>query len=435
MKDLVGERRLAAIMITDVVGYTRMMAADEIGTLRTLTNVRREVIEPSIAARGGRIVKTMGDGLLVEFSSVVDATLCAIEVQRAMPAHATLTRAKHPMTLRIGINIGDVIVQQGDLYGDGVNVAARLQTLAEPGGLCLSRAAVDQIGRKIDAPFTEIGTPALKNVDRPIEAFLLSPVVIAALPRYAPPKRSSPLRITGSTGSRAKANARSGLLGPVIAVASALLLLGGAYYFYENLRDGALADNLEAVLLEANVGHTSRERLVTEYLSLGNHKALAIAPAARGHWWTGEWPDVETAVEKALERCQLNFGEPCAPVAAGGAMVRRGSDGKWRTRDMPKIRYAGEFDLAKVPILRDVDLQQQQVRQYAALTGPKAMALHPHGRLAIASNPSLHQAEQSALDKCNKDLSRRDGDGPCYLYAVGNRVVLHERRTAASARE
>lgn len=133
------ERRLAAILAADVVGYSRLMGLDEEGTLERLESYRRELIDPNIAEHHGRIVKVTGDGLLVEFASVVDATSCAVELQQGMDERNAGVPIDERIEFRIGINLGDVIVEGGDLFGDGVNIAARLEGLAEPGGICISR--------------------------------------------------------------------------------------------------------------------------------------------------------------------------------------------------------------------------------------------------------------------------------------------------------
>src|SRR5215472_11388269 len=141
-------RRLAAILAADVAGYSRLMGADEEGTLERLKALHRELDDPKVAEHHGRIVKTTGDGLLVEFASVVDAVRCAVGVQQAMPERNSGVGADNRIELRIGINLGDVIVDGDDLYGDGVNIAARLEALAEPCGICVSRVVHDQVRDK-----------------------------------------------------------------------------------------------------------------------------------------------------------------------------------------------------------------------------------------------------------------------------------------------
>jgi adenylate cyclase len=180
------ERRLAAILAADVVGYSRLMGIDEVGTLRRLRSYRSEVIDPAIAARRGRIVKTTGDGLLVEFASAVDAVACAITTQRALALRNAGEAEEQRLVFRIGINVGDIIIEANDIFGDGVNVAARMETLAQPGGVCISRAVRDQVRDKLPVSFDDLGEQAVKNIARPVRAFGLSPEVIAAAPDLTP---------------------------------------------------------------------------------------------------------------------------------------------------------------------------------------------------------------------------------------------------------
>src|ERR1700681_4563086 len=176
------ERRLAAILATDVAGYSRLMGADEEGTLAALKAIRRELGDPKIEEHRGRIVKTTGDGLLVEFASVVDAVRCAVELQRAMTERNADVPAEKRIEFRIGINLGDVISDGGDIFGDGVNVAARLEALAEPGGVCVSHTVRDQIHDKLPYVLDDLGEQFVKNIARPVRAYALSPEAIAALP-------------------------------------------------------------------------------------------------------------------------------------------------------------------------------------------------------------------------------------------------------------
>jgi adenylate cyclase len=167
-------RRLAAIFAADVAGYSRLMGADEEGTLERFKAHRRELVDPKIMEHRGRIVKTTGDGMLVEFSSVVDAVRCAAEVQRAMAARNSDVIEDRRIRLRIGINLGDIIVEHGDIFGDGVNVAARLEALAEPGGICVSRVVREQVRDKLDLAFEDMGEQNVKNIARPVRAYAMS---------------------------------------------------------------------------------------------------------------------------------------------------------------------------------------------------------------------------------------------------------------------
>jgi adenylate cyclase len=166
------ERRLAAVLSADMVGFSRLMEVDETGTLARLKTHRLELIDPAIAKSRGRIIKTTGDGMLVEFHSIVDAVLCAAEIQRRMARRNADVPPARWMQFRIGINLGDVIVDDNDIFGDGVNVAARLQMLAEPGGICVSGAVREQVGQRLDdIAFEDLGEQSVKNIARPIRTF------------------------------------------------------------------------------------------------------------------------------------------------------------------------------------------------------------------------------------------------------------------------
>ena len=175
-------RRLAAILAADVAGYSRLMGADEEGTHQRLKAHFRELVDPKIAEHRGRIVKNTGDGMLAEFSSIVDAVRCAAEVQRAMADRNAETVEDKRITFRMGINLGDVIAEEDDIYGDGVNVAARLEALAEPGGICISRVVRDQIRDKLPYPFEDRGEQSVKNIVRSVRVFALRPEAVAELP-------------------------------------------------------------------------------------------------------------------------------------------------------------------------------------------------------------------------------------------------------------
>ena len=168
------ERRLAAILVADVAGYSRLMGEDEEGTLAALKTLRRELADPRIKEHRGRIVKTTGDGLLVEFASIVDAVRCAVEVQREIALRNAEVPQERRIALRIGINLGDIIIDEHDIYGDGVNVAARLEALAEIGGICVSRVVRDQVRDKLDITFADLGERQVKNITRPVRVYSIS---------------------------------------------------------------------------------------------------------------------------------------------------------------------------------------------------------------------------------------------------------------------
>ena len=169
------ERRLTTILAADVVSYSRLMAADEAGTLTSLKAIRRELFEPKTTAHHGRVVKLIGDGTLMEFGSVVDAVNFAVDVQRAMARRNADVPEDQRITYRIGINIGDIIVEGDDIYGDGVNIAARLEGLAEPGGICVARNVYNQIEAKVDLAFEDLGEREFKNIPKPVQVFKVLP--------------------------------------------------------------------------------------------------------------------------------------------------------------------------------------------------------------------------------------------------------------------
>jgi len=191
------QRRLTAIVSADVVGYSRLMGRDESGTLAALKAHLRELIDPKIAEYGGRTVKSMGDGLLLEFPSVVDAVRCAVDVQRGMAERNVDVPDDRQIRFRVGINVGDIIIDGDDIFGDGVNVAARLQTLAEPGGICVSRGVRDQVLDKLSFAFEDLGAQEVKNITRPVEVFRIRDAAADV-----PPGRTSPATLPASSRSR-----------------------------------------------------------------------------------------------------------------------------------------------------------------------------------------------------------------------------------------
>jgi class 3 adenylate cyclase len=182
------ERRLAAILAADAAGYSRLMGLDEVGTAKALRE-HLIVLDALVAKHGGRIVKTTGDGLLIEFHSVVDAVECALAIQAVMAERNDGVPPDRRMLFRVGINLGDVLVDGDDILGDGVNVAARLEGIAEPGGICISSSAYDQVRGKVAATFTDLGERSLKNIDRLVRAYT---VVQGATGRKAETARASP---------------------------------------------------------------------------------------------------------------------------------------------------------------------------------------------------------------------------------------------------
>jgi adenylate cyclase len=189
------ERRLAAILAADVAGYSPLMGADDEGTLAALKAIRRELLDPKITEDRGRIVKTTGDGMLVEFQRIVDAVRCAVEVQRGMAERNADVPTDKRIEFRVGINLGDIIIDDGDIFSDGVNIAARLEALAEPGGNCVSRVVRDRVRDKLAFSFADMGEQNGKNIARPVRAYAVTmDAAQSALPAAAPAPTDLPRR-------------------------------------------------------------------------------------------------------------------------------------------------------------------------------------------------------------------------------------------------
>ncbi|HTN96769.1 MAG TPA: adenylate/guanylate cyclase domain-containing protein, partial [Nordella sp.] len=184
------QRRLMAILAADMVGYSRLMELDEAGTLARLKTHRLELIDPAIAKTHGRIVKTTGDGILIEFASATNAVECAVEIQRRMARRNADVETDRQIRFRIGVNLGDIIIEDDDVLGDGVNIAARLQTLAEPGGISVSQAVRDELAHKVDLRFEDQGEQPMKNISRPLKMFRIVIDEMTTAARPAPPSVS-----------------------------------------------------------------------------------------------------------------------------------------------------------------------------------------------------------------------------------------------------
>ena len=187
------ERRLAAILAADVVGYSRLMGEDEAGTLARLKSLRRELVQPKIAGSRGRIVKLMGDGLLAEFPSVVEAVQCAVDIQQDMASREADLPAERRIRLRVGVNLGDIIVEGSDIYGDGVNVAARLEGLAEPGGICISGKVYEEVRNKLPTAFEDLGEQEVKNIREPVRVYRWTDAAADPMPGMAGAEGALPL--------------------------------------------------------------------------------------------------------------------------------------------------------------------------------------------------------------------------------------------------
>jgi adenylate cyclase len=276
-------RRLAAILASDVVGYSRLMAANERGTLSALKQFRENLFNPAVASHHGRIVKLIGDGTLVEFSSVVDAVECSIAIQNAVAARV-LPPGEPAIHLRIGVNLGDVIIDEDDIYGDGVNVAARLEPLAEPGGVCISSIVHEGIGNRIDSAFRDFGQVQVKNIDRPISIWKWRPgdPLVAAPVRKEPEREPSPavagpsiavLPFDNMSGDQSKDYFSDGVAEDIITdlakIAGLIVIARNSSFAYKgrkfDVREVARELNVRFVL-EGSIRHAANRVRVTAQL-------------------------------------------------------------------------------------------------------------------------------------------------------------------------
>lgn len=461
------KRKIAAILAADVVGYSRLMAEDEEETMRRLMSYRA-VFDDFITKAEGRIFNTAGDAVLAEFPSAVDAVRAAIDIQESLRTRNMSYPPSRHMVFRIGLTIGDVIHREGDLLGDGVNVAARLQALAAPGGICVSRSVHEQVADKLSVLFSDLGLQEVKNIPRPVHAYQIqiekgsldqASARNSAATTEAMNKRSStPFFIIavlaialGALGSyvisskpwsrqetTSKAEAVNTLSAPLVANSStqptAIKSPSSNATAAPFGPIGDFSDGLTAILEKAapKDSSQSRKETVSAFSALPIHRAMAVAPGAKRHWRTGGWPSRPIAEEKVLEKCEQFYGEQCALIAADDSLVPADSNGAWSTRNAPRALYAGKFDVEKIPGLREQQLRRPDILGYANATGPKAAAFHAEGILTVSTGAANQRlAEEQALSACNAYPDRaKSGNRPCYLYAVENRVVLPERLTS-----
>ena len=477
MSDRIGEheikRKLATIMVADIVGFSRLTANDEDWTIRSLGEFRR-IVDDIIERHDGRIFNTGGDSVLAEFGSPVEAVRCAVDFQEAARSRNLLQPRDKQLRFRIGLNLGDVMVRGTDLLGDGVNVAARLEGLAEAGGICVSGTVWDQVNGKLSIGYIDIGEQSVKNIPRPVRAYHLR--VDGGIEEV----QKSAAALPDAEPVRLRADRGSARLGPVLAGGAVLaIVVGGlAWHFWPNAVppgpptaapprpapsaapapttpastptrttaptpaatptapasppaatgvEGPLKEMLSArfALLVPRISEKAREEGAAEYANAPGHKAQAALSSPPGIFRSTSRPSLAEAENAALEGCQIFHGQPCALLAVNQTVLPAPADNIWPTRDMPRVRYSGEFDPAQIPAVLDNRRHGFEVASYREETAPKAIAFHPWGRIFVKTKAvNQRAAEEEALRLCNDDPDRKGRTGPCFLYSVGNRVVL-----------
>jgi class 3 adenylate cyclase len=423
MRQPAEQRRLLAVLVADIVSYSRLMAENEADTFHRVKDLQASLIIPATDRNRGRIVKWTGDGFLATFDSAVDAVRAAVEIQSGAAAAAAAASDDRRIRFRMGVNAGDVIVVPGDVYGDTVNVAARLETAAPPGGICISRGVRDTVRGKFSVEFEDRGELAVKNIPDPVGAFDVRFDPIA----WTMARAESP-------GKRTRYSPR------ILAMAGSLVLIlaamaGAVWFFFaasSTQPRSTLRAELAARLASAAPGQSEklRQDRAREYEAASNHKAQAVSSDPPGTWRATARPTPENAETAALESCQVFFGRPCTLVAVNDAVQPAPREGTWPRRDMPRARYAGMFDPAQLPGSPASVRERADIISYRGASGPKAVAYHPSGGrvFTVAGAATQRAAEEEVLKRCNTDPTRNGADGTCFLYAVSDQVVLPQRR-------
>jgi len=446
------KRKIAVIMAADVVGYSRLVAHDEDGTLRRLMDYR-QIFEDFVGRGGGRIFNTAGDAVLAEFDSAVEAIRASMDIQEALKTRNAELPDERRMIFRIGISLGDVVQRDGDLLGDGVNIAARLQALAAPGGICVSRSVQEQVVNKVAIVFQDIGEQSVKNIPRPVYAYVTGDTEVPTQGAAAKPDTAAKAGSAGSiSAARPKASRR--VASVALATAAAIAIVVGAVAaWYFGLREHAPEEPAKFTTASMSrltpappvdpakpdppakslagqplkpmevpfVPYGAQLAIERLYMPQTGPKALAIANGAFGI--SSDAPDVEAAKAQALSRCESRIavsGNHCTVFAIGDSIV-------W---DQPPPRVALNGPLAprfvrvaaadadNVPFLID-DARRKIFEDYQKLTGPKALAVGATGLLQYTfGGASSDDIVRRVLQLCGERTHRA-----CLLVAIGDDAV------------
>ena len=412
-------RKLAAILAADVVGYSRLMAADEAGTLAALKRHREVVFDPAVAAHNGRIVKLIGDGTIVEFGSVVDAVNCALSVQRRNGALPDEGFGQSKIILRIGVNLGDVIIEGDDIYGDGVNIAARLEPLAEPGGICVSSIVNESIGNRIDVRFQDGGEISVKNIDRPIRVWMWHPGATPLAAAKSNAAKSEPngatasiaiLPFTNMSGDPEQEYFSDGITEDIITdlskIAGLTVIARNSSFTYKgrsvDIRTVGRDLGVRSVL-EGSIRRADKRVRITAQL---------VDAATGGHLWAERYDreltdifevqdDVTRRIVEAL-KVTLSPAEN-ARLSAGGTSSTDAYDCVLRGRELllGKTKNRETFEQSAKLFIRALEIDPNYPKAYAALS--MAYNLDYQNRWSDSPDSSLPLAKQYAEQAIEKD--------------------------------
>lgn len=448
------KRKIAAILAADVVGYSKLVAEDEEETLRRLASYRA-VVDDFIAKSNGRIFNTAGDAVLAEFSSAVEAVRCAIDVQESLRTRNMAYPPSRQMSFRMGITIGDVVERDGDLLGDGVNIAARLEGLAAPGGICISRTVYEQVANKLSVQFADIGAQEVKNIPNPVHAYMVAlraeDVAADALPRrrrkrpalLVPVLAIAAVLIIGGVGAalysratRAKAPAEVAATSPAPAAqapatapspstaappsAPAQKSAAAPASQPAPAREETLAPGSIPFILDAQ-----RSQIRDEYMPGADNKALAIA-VGRYFGYVTSQPSEDLAKTVALDTCQKRVEAAklilkCEVFAVGNKVVSTRAH-----PPMPPVPYVNKdpsierpFVAEEVPLLRD-GMKANIARNYVPAKKFKTIALGPAGGYFFyVGHDSQDEVVRRALEICGTNAG-----SPCMIVAVDDSFVV-----------
>ena len=436
-------RRLTVILSSDVAGYSRLVAENDEDTVRRMALIS-SLFRRIVSAYQGRVFNTAGDAILAEFPSAVDAVRCALDVHDMTNSENLKAPAGRSLAFRIGIAVGDVIVMENeDLLGDGVNIAARLQSLANPGGICVSNEVWTHVRSKIDVQFIDLGLRELKNIGAPVHAFAIgqgarTPPSDKSWTKWA--VAATALVITAGLlagGARLLLDGKSSQVArgpdaenvpPIRRTASAPTpvapLTPPSSEHREILGEEALRSRLITALPLAP--GAIRDKRVGSYVGEPLHRAFFKSPDQTSTYRVAGYASAQQAEEVGFERCQIYYAGACELLAVDNEFV----DWPGQRREMPRVQYAGVYDPIQIPGIHDELRARADIASYGLAEGPKAIAIHNWGTVYVSTHANDQQvAEEKALDECNDDPSRKGRDGSCLLYAVGNQVVLPERHT------
>ena len=426
------KRKIAAIFAADVVGYSRMIAEDEEDTLQCLASYR-QVMDDFIAKASGRIFNTGGDSVFAEFSSSVEAVRAAIDIQEALRSQNLQRSAERQMNFRIGITVGDVVERDGDLLGDGVNIAARLEGLADPGGICVSRTVYEQVANKIAVQFSDIGEQQVKNIPQPVHAYSIGPKVAGGVRMAATAAAAKP-EFKGVTSMHRGA--------AMVAAIAGVAIAGIAYMLVD--RDKGIGPVEPAPLPTAQavaaapraprnlvpdtipfIADRYREAIRNDYVPASEPKALAVGSLTIG--FVSGQPDVETAKAAALQIFQSRADEikppprRCELYAVGNQVVSAVTSpplppAPWLVRD---ASIETPFSVNEVPFINQSNRDYLE-KNFAAMKKPKAMAIHSSGRYSYYyAQQSQDEAVRRTLEFCGSNAGV-----PCMVLSVDDMFVV-----------